>query len=105
MPADGHHASACHLPLAEKERIAQRRCWRPDERSGHRANRADARAGEPLMRLRGLKKYFPITQGILFQRHVGDVHAVDGVDSRSTRERPSDWSARPGAASRRWRAS
>ena len=30
--------------------------------------------------MRGLKKYFPITQGILFQRHVGDVHAVDGVD-------------------------
>jgi oligopeptide/dipeptide ABC transporter ATP-binding protein len=36
--------------------------------------------GEPLIRVRGLKKYFPITQGILLQRHVGDVHAVDGVD-------------------------
>ncbi len=36
--------------------------------------------GEPLVRVRGLKKYFPITQGILIQRHVGDVHAVDGVD-------------------------
>jgi peptide/nickel transport system ATP-binding protein len=36
--------------------------------------------GEPLVRIRGLKKYFPITQGILFQHHVGDVHAVDGVD-------------------------
>jgi peptide/nickel transport system ATP-binding protein len=34
----------------------------------------------PLVRVTGLKKYFPITQGILFQRHVGDVHAVDGVD-------------------------
>ena len=34
----------------------------------------------PLVRVAGLKKYFPITQGILFQRHVGDVHAVDGVD-------------------------
>jgi peptide/nickel transport system ATP-binding protein len=34
----------------------------------------------PLIRVTGLKKYFPITQGILFQRHVGDVHAVDGVD-------------------------
>jgi peptide/nickel transport system ATP-binding protein len=39
-----------------------------------------ANRGEPLIRVRGLKKYFPITQGILFQRHVGDVHAVDGVD-------------------------
>ena len=34
----------------------------------------------PLIKVTGLKKYFPITQGILFQRHVGDVHAVDGVD-------------------------
>jgi peptide/nickel transport system ATP-binding protein len=36
--------------------------------------------GTPLIRVSGLKKYFPITQGILFQKHVGDVHAVDGVD-------------------------
>jgi oligopeptide/dipeptide ABC transporter ATP-binding protein len=35
---------------------------------------------EPLVAIRGLKKYFPITRGILFQKHVGDVHAVDGVD-------------------------
>jgi oligopeptide/dipeptide ABC transporter ATP-binding protein len=33
-----------------------------------------------IVRLDGVKKYFPITQGILFQHHVGDVHAVDGVD-------------------------
>jgi oligopeptide/dipeptide ABC transporter ATP-binding protein len=36
--------------------------------------------GEPLVKLTGVKKYFPITQGILIQHHVGDVHAVDGVD-------------------------
>jgi oligopeptide/dipeptide ABC transporter ATP-binding protein len=36
--------------------------------------------GEPLVRLTGIKKYFPITQGIIFQREVGRVHAVDGVD-------------------------
>ena len=34
----------------------------------------------PLIRIRGLKKYFPIRRGILIQRRVGDVHAVDGVD-------------------------
>jgi oligopeptide/dipeptide ABC transporter ATP-binding protein len=35
---------------------------------------------EPLIRLEGVKKYFPITRGIIFQHHVGNVHAVDGVD-------------------------
>ena len=35
---------------------------------------------EPLVRLVGIKKYFPIKQGIIFQRAVGNVHAVDGVD-------------------------
>jgi oligopeptide/dipeptide ABC transporter ATP-binding protein len=35
---------------------------------------------QPLVRLTGIKKYFPITQGIIFRREVGRVHAVDGVD-------------------------
>lgn len=34
---------------------------------------------EPLLAVRGLKKYYPITSGIL-RRHVGDVKAVDGID-------------------------
>jgi oligopeptide/dipeptide ABC transporter ATP-binding protein len=37
-------------------------------------------ARQPLVRLTGVKKHFPITQGIIFQREVGRVHAVDGVD-------------------------
>src|SRR4249920_322415 len=36
--------------------------------------------GEPLIKLEAVKKYFPITRGIVFQHHIGDVHAVDGVD-------------------------
>jgi oligopeptide/dipeptide ABC transporter ATP-binding protein len=36
--------------------------------------------GQPIVRLTGVKKYFPITRGILFQRKVGQVHAVDGID-------------------------
>jgi oligopeptide/dipeptide ABC transporter ATP-binding protein len=32
-----------------------------------------------LVRVGGLKVYFPITQGIVFERHVGDVQAVDGI--------------------------
>lgn len=35
---------------------------------------------KPLMQVRGLKKYFPITQGILIQRKVADIKAVDGLD-------------------------
>lgn len=35
---------------------------------------------KPLLEVRGLKKYFPITQGILIQRKVADVKAVDGLD-------------------------
>ena len=38
------------------------------------------RTVEPLVRLEGVKKHFPITRGIIFQRKVGAVHAVDGVD-------------------------
>jgi oligopeptide/dipeptide ABC transporter ATP-binding protein len=34
---------------------------------------------ETLLRVEGLKKYFPIRRGV-FQRHVGDVKAVDGVN-------------------------
>ena len=37
-------------------------------------------AREPLIRLEGVKKYFPLTQGILFQHRIGNVHAVDGID-------------------------
>lgn len=32
-----------------------------------------------LVKVRGLKKYFPITSGVIFQREVGAVKAVDGV--------------------------
>ena len=34
---------------------------------------------EPLVQVRELKKYFPITQGILIQREIGAVKAVDDV--------------------------
>jgi len=35
---------------------------------------------EILLEVRGLKMWFPITQGIVFQRHVGDIKAVDGLN-------------------------
>jgi oligopeptide transport system ATP-binding protein len=35
---------------------------------------------EVLVRVRGLKKHFPISSGIIFQRQVGAIKAVDGLD-------------------------
>jgi peptide/nickel transport system ATP-binding protein len=40
----------------------------------------DRPAGENLLEVRGLQKHFPIRQGILFQRQIGAVRAVDGID-------------------------
>jgi oligopeptide transport system ATP-binding protein len=36
--------------------------------------------GEPLLRVEGLVKHFPLTQGIVFKKTIGQVRAVDGVD-------------------------
>ena len=44
------------------------------------APQAPRRTGEPLLRLAGVKKHFPITRGIIRQKQIGAVHAVDGVD-------------------------
>ena len=45
------------------------------------ASAASGRAGpgDPLVRIEGLKKAFPIKAGV-FQRTVAEVRAVDGVD-------------------------
>ena len=37
-------------------------------------------SGPPLLEVRGLKVHFPITSGIVLERQVGAVRAVDGVD-------------------------
>ena len=37
-------------------------------------------SGEPLLRVEGLVKHFPLTQGIVFKKTVGQVRAVDGVN-------------------------
>jgi ABC-type oligopeptide transport system, ATPase component len=36
-------------------------------------------SARPLVEITDLRMYFPITQGILISRHVGDVRAVDGI--------------------------
>ncbi|WP_353947194.1 ABC transporter ATP-binding protein [Streptomyces sp. HUAS MG91] len=36
--------------------------------------------GEPVLKVRGLTRTFPVFKGTAFKRRVGTVHAVDGVD-------------------------
>src|SRR5438477_2575505 len=41
---------------------------------------ATAGSGNNLLEVTALKMHFPLTQGIIFQRQVGAVRAVDGID-------------------------
>jgi oligopeptide/dipeptide ABC transporter ATP-binding protein len=34
----------------------------------------------PLLKVSGVKKYFPVTRGIIFQKKIGNVQAVDDID-------------------------
>jgi oligopeptide transport system ATP-binding protein len=43
------------------------------------ARQGRAAIGDTLVRVDGLKVYFPVTSGIIFQRKVADVRAVDGI--------------------------
>ncbi|MBL8331598.1 MAG: ATP-binding cassette domain-containing protein, partial [Rubrivivax sp.] len=36
-------------------------------------------SSEPLLQVTDLKVHFPVTRGVVFKQHVGDVKAVDGV--------------------------
>src|SRR5210317_1176380 len=45
-----------------------------------REERANMTDHDVLVRVEGLKMYFPITKGLVIQRHVGDIKAVDGID-------------------------
>jgi peptide/nickel transport system ATP-binding protein/oligopeptide transport system ATP-binding protein len=44
------------------------------------ASAADRPAGEALVTVRGLQRYFPVTRGVVFRHTVGHVQAVDGID-------------------------
>ena len=50
-----------------------------EAREGGRPEKVVDRSGPPLLRVRGLKKHFPIRKG-MFGRVTGHVKAVDGVD-------------------------
>ena len=56
--------------------------------------------GAPLVETEDLRVWFPIKSGIVLDRHVGDVKAVDGVSLRSSVARRSGSSVSRAAASR-----
>jgi len=49
------------------------------ESMGNKTN-GDTAKGEKLLDVQGLQMHFPISRGIIFQRQVGAIKAVDGVD-------------------------
>ena len=51
----------------------------PTESSETPADGAISDHREPLVEVRDLVKHFPIKQGVIFQRQIGAVKAVDGV--------------------------
>ena len=46
---------------------------------------AEPRERDVILEVNGLKKYFPVTQGIIFRKKIGDVQAVDGLSFSLTR--------------------
>ena len=57
----------------------------PPATAGSPAASNGAAKGETLLEVKDLKMYFPITSGLIFQRKVADVKAVDGVSFRVKR--------------------
>ena len=50
------------------------------------ASPAPTNAAEvPLVEVKDLRIWFPITDGLIFEKHIGDVRAVDGIDFRIKR--------------------
>jgi len=43
------------------------------------ADKNNHNKSDMILKIRNLKMYFPITKGIIFQKHVGDIKAVDGL--------------------------
>ena len=51
----------------------------PRDRDRRSTPDRDRASGDPLLRVEGLKKYFPVTSGAIMRRIVGQVQAVDGI--------------------------
>ncbi|MBI4641559.1 MAG: ABC transporter ATP-binding protein, partial [Candidatus Tectomicrobia bacterium] len=71
--APGHHLRCWLYPPAERSASEIR--IKPQSEAGNGQRKA---LSQPLLEVKDLKKYFPVTTGLL-RRHVGDVKAVDRV--------------------------
>ena len=71
----------------------------PDDNATTQSDRTAYADGDVLVDVRGIKVHFPIKRGVIFDKTIGHVYAVDGVDLRSARARPTGSWANRGAAS------
>ena len=62
---------------------------------------SDSAGSSALVEIDGLKVYFPIKSGLVLDRHIGDIKAVDGISLTIERGGRSVSSASRAAASRR----
>ena len=99
-PSDPTHLNACHLDQETKDREAAKlareedggdRCWHERRRPGHESYvpsmDTESERATSCSSSRTLKKHFPVTRGIIFQKQVGAVQAVDGVSFTVKRRR------------------
>ena len=78
--------------------VAERRRRRRRAPRQHRRVAVERQPATPLLEVRDLVKHFPITRGVLFQRQIGAVKAVDGIafdvkQRRDARDRRRDRAA------------
>ena len=76
---DAEHLQACHLDQETKDREAAKLLAATMAEAGVVETTPTAAGGNELLVVNDVKKYFPITRGIIFQKKVAHVQAVDGV--------------------------
>ena len=105
LPAAARDAARAVAAAAGRGDARRGQAGRAHPRGRRRPGGGALVSGTALFEIRDLVKHFPLTRGIVFQRQVGAVQAVDGVSlRRHARVRRSAWWASRAAASPRRRA-